>query len=259
MLDYIIDNNNNNNNEFNDTKNIIQYNPIYDCILSKYKNIVLITSKIYVSSYPFSYIGKRSIYNSDERFADTIKTIKSVHLNIPNSYIVLIDNSNFNNKEKEKINSEVSLFLNPTHDKNLNKNTNKSLIKALGELSQTKYALEKLKKLNIQCDNFFKISGRYKINNNFNLNKYLNNKNIFCKNKDVTDRNYYYTCFYKLEKTTYLNFSKNINDCINYYNINNKADDLEVILPKKINYNFELIDILGITQKQAVWKNENQI
>ena len=237
----------------------ITYNPYYECLLSKYKNVVLITSKIYVSNNPFSYSKTRSIYTIEERFNDTLKTIKSVKKYIPNSYIILIDNSKMTSEQVNILENNVSKFLNPWDNLELDKFTNNSSIKALGELSQTKYALEYLKKENITVNNFFKISGRYIINDNFDLSLFINDKNIFSKNLNVRDRDYFYTCFYKINFKTYTNYITIIDNCIRFYLDNSKGHDLEVILPKILKYNFKLVDKLGITQNIAVWKDLSDI
>ena len=78
-------------------------------------------------------------------------------------------------------------------------------------------------------NHFFKISGRYFLNNTFDYNVYENNENIFKKNMNVCDRNYYYTSFYKLTKMMIPIFFKKL-DVI----FNNKEQyiqyDLEVII-----------------------------
>ena len=57
------------------------------------KNIVFITSKLVVSDRAFSYVKKRSLYSRQERMTQTLKTIDSVRRFIPDSHIVLLDNS----------------------------------------------------------------------------------------------------------------------------------------------------------------------
>ena len=95
--------------------------------------------------------------------------------------------------------------------------------------------------------NFFKISGRYFINNNFDYTKFNNNYNIFKKNTDVSNRDYYYTSFYKLNNTIIPYFFNKLIDTFNnkhrYIN-----EDYEVFVPNILKNNIAYYDTLGITQ-----------
>jgi hypothetical protein len=226
-------------------------------------NVVYIGSKIYVSNNPFGYTSTRSIYTPLERFNDTLKTIESVRKYIPNSFIILFDNSIFTPKEYSTINENVNLFINITDDKVITEYTNKTMSKMYGELCQTTstiyYLEENLKNLKIK--HFFKLSGRYTINESFNYDNYDNDYNIFKKNINVTDRKYFYTSFYKISRKNYLEYCKILKElfdevkiCDKYFNF-----DWEVLLPSKLNYNFLEIDQLGITQNIAVWNQQDKI
>ena len=217
------------------------------------QNIVLITSKIIVSSNNFTYSSIRSSYTAEERFIQTIETIESIRKYIPNSYIVLVDNSKLNQNMKDCLFRLVNNFINETNDANLNYYTDVCEYKAFADISQQiKFYDVFLKNFNMEnFQNFFKISGRYLLNNNFNYYKFNNNKNIMKKNHKVTDREYYYTCFFKL-------YTKNLHDYFNSlkYVINNeelyKNKDCEVIIPETLHNNFEKFECLGITQRLAI-------
>ena len=132
------------------------------------KNIVFITSKIIVSEKKFSYVKKRSIYSKQERMSQTINTINSVRKYIPDSYIVLLDNSVFNYYEYTLIENLVDTFINITNNNVLNYFTDVFEYKAFGEISQTLQFFELfLKEDYLKINNFFKITGRYEINNEF--------------------------------------------------------------------------------------------
>jgi len=226
------------------------------------KNIVLITSKIFVSEKIFSYSGKRSIYTPQERLNQTIETIKSVRQNIPNTYIILFDNSNFKNRDEyfKILNNEVDSFLNITNNDYLNYYTDDYKYKGIAELTQLLEIYNMLFK-NIDfanIENLFKISGRYLINDKFNYNKYNNDKNIIKKSVNIVDRNYWYTCFYKINK----NYIHKYFEKINFILENKKMyeeEDLEVIFSKVFADEFSFEDELGITQNIAVWNEINDI
>ncbi len=226
-------------------------------------NIVLITSKIYVSQNKLNYIDKRSIYSKDERFEQTLNTIVSIKKYIPNYFIVLIDNSDFTNEEYNKLLSEVNLFLNIKNNKKLDYYTNESEFKSYAEISQTITALYYIKALcnRFNLLNFFKITGRYTINETFNFNQIISNKfNIFKINKNIKDREYIYTCFYKITNTYFNNYINHIEKIYNEIQSSNKYDnlDLETYLPKNIE-NKQLINNLGITQNISVWHDNSNI
>ena len=154
----------------------------------------------------------------------------------------------------------VDKFINITDDSNLNYYTDVFEYKSFAEISQVLKIYDVFLK-NIDLNNikyFLKISGRYVINDSFDYTMFDNNMNIFSKNNNVTDREYYYTCFYKLNKKTIPILIEKLRDCIN-----NKEKylsyDLEVIIPKLLNYEFTKIDKLGITQNISVWKETSSI
>jgi hypothetical protein len=225
-------------------------------------NLIFISSKIYTSSVPFSYADKRSIYTSEERFNQTLATIDSVRQYIPNSFIILFDNSSFPDVECNILNSKVDVFINNQSDRTIYNYTNVKMVKLYGELAQTAYVVryirENLRYMNIQ--NFFKISGRYLINSTFNYSQYENGVNMFKKNEAVMDRDYYYTSFYKIGRD-FLNeyfdvIASMYNDSV-YSPYDNY--DWEVILPLKMNHNFERVTNLGITQHISAWNQVDMI
>lgn len=238
-------------------------NRIYKLINLNNKNVVFITSKIYVSNTKFSYVDNRSVYTPDERYTQTIETIISIRNNIPNSYIVLFDNSVFtNNNYFNFLNNNVDKFINVTDDKFLNFYTDKYEYKAFADISQQLVFYNSFFKLvDIKTiKNFFKISGRYLINYSFNFNDYDNNNIIFKKNNNVTDRDYYYTCFYKLTPNIIHEYFDKLQMLIdNKHLYENNVSDLEVILPKMLIDKITLLQNLGITQRIAVFNTIENI
>ncbi len=213
-------------------------------------NIVLITSKIYINNnVPYTYSKKRSIYTKDERYQQTLITIESIRRYIPNSYIVMIDNSIFTEYEYNNLTKLTDYFINITDNMELNYYTDNCKYKYLGELYQQLMAFNIFFK-NINYNNIkylFKISGRYKINNKFNYMNFDNNMNIFKQNNNVHDRTYYYTSFYKLNNDFIDIYFKLLNNAkINKYKHINK--DFEVIFAELFKNYIHLIDNLGITQ-----------
>lgn len=237
---YIIDRKND-NEYINILKNIKQ-NDINT------KNIVLITSKIIITNP--NYISK---YNSDVRFNQTIETIESIKKYIKDVYIILIDNSNFNNKidylDKLKLHSDM--VINPFNNVELIKYTNMN--SSIGETYQIIYFLDILKELNIKFSQLFKISGRYLINDNFNYNLYKSNKIIFT-NIPVYfyEKKFYRTSIYKIS-STYINIYINAYKQIHKNIKNNKLYKnwlIENIIPYVIDNKYiKYEEIQGITMR----------
>ena len=217
------------------------------------KNIVLITSKIYVSNNAFSYTNNRSFYTPKERYLQTIETIDTIKKNIPNYYIILFDNSYFDDNLKSKLKKNVDLFINITNDIKLNYFTDVYEYKAFADISQQiSFYNYFLKHINIDTiQHFFKISGRYLINDSFDYNVYNNDYNIMKKNELVLDRDYYFTCFYKLNLKTLHSYFDSLKK-IRKNKQNYKNMDCEMIIPSILGDNKKIVEKLGITQRIAI-------
>ena len=230
------------------------------------KNIVLITSKIITSNKKFNSGFRRSIYNKEERYKQTIDTIESIRKYIPNSYILFIDNSHLPQFMKDRLASSVDTFLNPYQDQKLSEDTN-SKSKALCECSQTRYAINHLKNLKINWQYLFKLTGRYIINESFDYSLYDNKEIIFRKQESDNSilsklqefiygkKIKYQTSFYKISRGSFNDYQKAINDI--YISLKNDPDfgqlDWELILPANLN-NIKNVPNLGITINCASFK-----
>ena len=217
------------------------------------KNIVLVTSKIYVSNNNFSYSNTRSSYTPKERYIQTLETIETIKKYIPNSYVVLFDNSYFTSKEKTKLEKNVDYFINVANNTELNYYTDVYEYKAFSDISQQiafyDYFLKHINVNNIQ--HFFKITGRYLINDTFDYNVYNNKYNIMKKNKLVLDRDYYFTCFFKLNRKilySYFDSLKKIRKNKEKYT----HMDCEMIIPHILAKYKKNVENLGITQRIAI-------
>ena len=238
----------NNENILDKIKNTIQ------------KNVVLITSKIYISDNKFSYAGKRSIYDIKTRYQQTLHTINTVKKHIPNSFIILFDNSNFTEEEKTELHNMSDCFINITNNDTLNYFTNICEYKYLSDMCQQIYCyLYFLRHIDFgRIKHFFKISGRYYINDTFTYSEFDNSLNLFKKAMNIKDKNYYYTSFFKLSNAfleeyflKLMNIFENRGD---FFNL-----DLEVIYSIHFSDNITLKDKLGITQIFSCWNKINDI
>lgn len=183
-------------------------------------NLVLITSIIQTPNLPLSYIKTRSVFTPEERFEQTKKTIQSIKQKIPNLKILIVECSNLSNEQYDYFNSNCDYFLNLIEN-NQAKNNIYSISKSLGEGTMTIAAIDYIKKNNIIFDNFFKITGRYWLSDNFDFQNF-NNDNIIVHYIN-NERNNTATSLYKLHKSNieqFYNFLKSnmklMINCIGY-------------------------------------------
>jgi hypothetical protein len=174
------------------------------------KNITLITSVIDTPNIPLSYTPTRSVFTKEIRFEQLKKTIATIREKIPDNRIILIECSLLSEDERQYLTNAVDYFLNiyDTDDQLLIQRMF-TASKAMGEGTMTIYALQYLLSQNIKYDNFFKISGRYWLNDSFSYQIYDNS--MSCIRYIDFDYNVY-TCFYKLsndESFIWLDYLRN--------------------------------------------------
>jgi hypothetical protein len=231
-------------------------------ISNKKKNIVIVLSKIFTSNEPFSYTKKRSIYTPYERFIQTLEGIESIKKYIENPHILFFDNSSFDDYKYmyDTIQNQVDEFINITDNTELNHYTDYYPYKAFGEIAQMlelyKVRLKFFDYSNIM--NVFKITGRYTINNTFDNTIFMKNTNICKINENVTDREYWYTSFYKIHSSFVNTFFAKLKNCFDKKE-EYTGKDLENIYSQIFANEFEFVGNLGITQNLAVWEEKSCI
>jgi hypothetical protein len=142
-------------------------------------NLILITSIIDTPTKVLSYTPTRSVYSKSERFEQTKRTIQSVKQFIPNSIIVLVEYSKLSEEEHEYFVNNVDHFINIYTDTNFPRRDDlHSIYKSQCEGTMTEYALQYIINKNIKFNMFYKISGRYWLNDNFNYESWNNANSI---------------------------------------------------------------------------------
>jgi hypothetical protein len=212
-------------------------------------NIVLVTSVIYVSENPLSYVDVRSIYNSETRIEQTLNTIISIKKTIPNYYIVMIEGSKLSKDLKERFIKEVNEFIDVADYKNVNKAIN-GPSKGLGEVELLLAYLESDSYTNIKINakSVSKMSGRYMLDNRFSFD---NSDNIICR----VDKNMIQisTIYYKIP----IDYINSFIDYLKYLKtIKNFCDGCECIEVRLFEWiiqkNYKHIEILGVSGNIAV-------
>lgn len=140
----------------------------------------IITSVINTIATELTY-GVRSYYSMNDRFNQTLQTINSIKYYVPTADIYLIEGSNIPHKMEFILESLVKNYSNIHINSELRKGI-ESKLKGYGESNQIYYAINKYDMS--KYDYIFKISGRYYLSDNFNLDNLIGYNNIvFCKGK----------------------------------------------------------------------------
>jgi len=116
-----------------------------------------------------------NVFDSDNRFQETLKTIESIKNKVPNSKIILIDNSSIPLKKDwtETIEKEVDIFR--TVDHNIfTLFVNDIGSKGLGEAYLMHEALNIIDECDLLGKRVFKITGRYFLADTFDIGYYDN-------------------------------------------------------------------------------------
>ena len=159
-------------------------------ILSRQNFLFIISSTICPTVDPIRYIKKsRSDFDPYTRLLQTINTIKSIQNKMPGASILLIENSNIPLEYRVQLESECSSVLYYSSDR-IARNLRDSKNKGSGEAYMM---IKTLKKFDIKkFRGIFKISGRYELSDDFNINNFCISKINFLKTEGVVSTRLYY-------------------------------------------------------------------
>lgn len=185
------------------------------------KNLVIITSIIEIPNKPLSYSKTRSVFTIEERFNQTKETIRTIKEKIPDVSILIIECSEFrDNNYREYLEENSHYLINlweryELHELIFGKS------KALGEGILTIETIKYIIKNKLEYDNYYKISGRYYINDKFNYKDFIEDLSVFTKpskHNDIVD-----TTLYKIRGKDLIKLHdyliskiKEMSECIQY-------------------------------------------
>jgi hypothetical protein len=210
-------------------------------------DIFLITSVINTGDAPWSYTNTRSFFSSEERFQQTLYTIESIRRLGGAIKIFFVECSLLSDEQEKNISSKVDYFVNLYGDEDGKNACLVTYKKGYGEAVQTKKVVEYIMENNISFRRFFKISGRYYLNNFFNENKY--SVDSFTFSKKFPDSNSYATTLYCVPFKFLEVYNSKLREVIEYYK--NNTVGLESILAGNLNPKIEL-EPLGVSGLVAV-------
>lgn len=174
--------------KYNIIEKIVDLENIIDEI-NNAPNLVIITSVLNCVKDELSYYHTRNIFSLEERYQQTIISIESIRLKIPNVEILLCECSYL---EKNDICQKVDYYYN-FYENEIVRNHVNSKMKGSGE---AQLLIHGLSKINKKYKQIFKLSGRYALSDNFEYEIFNNTKNIFSNwdNSCIS----YMTIFYKI-------------------------------------------------------------
>ena len=131
---------------------------------------------------------KFGVYDSQQRLDQTIESIRSVRLHVPGAKLFLIEMAGIplTDEQKDKLIAEVDHLVDFTGDPSVtelyNSTENWDIVKNVTEVMCFRNALEKLQDSGVisDLDRIFKVSGRYLINEHFDIGFYEEYKNRNC-------------------------------------------------------------------------------
>jgi hypothetical protein len=202
-------------------------------------DLFIITSVINTGQNPWTYTSTRSIYNPEERLSQTIKTIESIR-KYTDAKILLIECSYLSKEWEDYLINITDYYINCYDIKEIRDACLLSNKKGFGEVMKMKKAISFINDNGIKFNLLFKISGRYYLNNNFNLDRFSEEEFTFRKNSTV---------LYGVPYSRFNEFTEYISNIIKmYYQYDSVG--LENVLPNISPTHF--IDTLGVEGPVAV-------
>lgn len=200
--------------------------------------LIFIPSVVYFKNKALSYSANRSIFTPEERALQTVESIRSVKKHIPQAKIVLIELG---------LSKELPYDLTKLPDQYLYLGDNffvrkacDSKFKALGESMALFIAYFKKNKNNF--DLYFKLSGRYYINDNFNIENFINGEmNAKVYGNAISTRLYSFKHSFRIRWLVSLFFSM----ILSFLNISLEKIMFYLIGKKKIN-DVKLVGVEGL-------------
>jgi len=214
-------------------------------------DLVLITSVINTGTQPWSYTGKRSMYNPDQRFQQTLQTIDSIRVYLPSAKILLVECSEIPDDFTKTLLTKTDYFINLyeyEYVRNACLETNK---KGYGEAVQTKFAVEFILQNKLVFSRMFKISGRYFFTEKFHQENYANDRFTFKRRADTHDGTISIsTVVFSFPYSLLEHFYKSVCSVVHYYETQGPRG-YEELLPILCEPRQE-IEILGVSGYVAV-------
>jgi len=208
------------------------------------KNLFVIVSCCNVdNAKPLCYISTRSVYSNFERFQQTLQTIDSVRKKIPEVEIWLAEVSQLTTEQKQALSEKVDKLFEYCLDRIIYTQA-QSPFKGPTELLVMQKVL--LSNDVSMYDRIFKFSGRYVLNDNFNLENISSQEATF----RLLDNGYVSTVLYCIAKPVLQEYLNDLEHALIVTSINPNLS-IEAVVSKKIAHK-KLIGEIGLTGNVSV-------
>jgi hypothetical protein len=190
-------------------------------------DLFIITSVIKTGNQPWSYTSLRSCFTTEQRFEQTLQTIKSIRDLNDNTKILLVECSDINEEMTSILKDKVDYFIQTYVDERVRNACLQSDKKGFGEVMKLKKACDFIKENNIVFKRLFKISGRYFLDESFNKSNYKSDSQF-------TFKMYYPNCgstvLYSVPYSLFNFYIDRLIYCISVYE-NGPPTGLETLIP----------------------------
>ena len=142
------------------------------------QHVFIVTSVINPSQNPIHYFSTRSKISAKERFRQTQNTIKTIRYNFLNSYIILVEGSDFDVSSIKHVDQIVYC-----NDSKISTSPNRSI----GEICLTRAGIIAYQNADIKKSEnvkFYKMNGRYRFTSSFDIDAWTCEGAAFAYGKD---------------------------------------------------------------------------
>lgn len=202
------------------------------------KILFIVSSAIYITSNPLSYSTIRSAFNAEVRAQQTVKTIKSIRNKVPGAQILLIE-MGLKKDLPYNIDKMVDLYLYLGNEKEIREAAD-GPFKGFGEAKGLYLADPWIR--SFQADYYFKISGRYYLNKQFNLNNWQADE--FTLRENCNNCGGLFTVLYGFPNRLYKNWRNSLKEI---FPILLQGDAIESFLTKYLEKPFHYLSELGVS------------
>lgn len=155
------------------------------CIIPPADIIFLVSSTLRPSVKPMSPGSARSVFSIDERITQTIASLESIRLKVPNCKIVVLENSALLPEDEVMLRKSADLIVKFDKDP-IARRLRDGANKGSGEAWMLMRVVPNLK--NVQYRRLFKLSARYCLSNHFSVENFPETKIGALRTGEITTR-----------------------------------------------------------------------
>jgi hypothetical protein len=133
--------------------------------------VFIVTSVINTGASPWSYTSNRSLFTAEERYAQTLTTIETIRTYCPAAKVLLVEGSTVSTEYKMGLESVCDWVHDVSSKAETVAHCIQSSKKGLGDAWLLLCGLEYIRNKTISASVIFKMSGRYRLNEQFQMSR----------------------------------------------------------------------------------------